>query len=70
MLNTQRLIRRWHSLNPSMSPTDLPPPAAKREQWIDAIVQCLADSHTLGGMDDMSMELETSSYAVGVCSYP
>ncbi|VDB89796.1 unnamed protein product [Peniophora sp. CBMAI 1063] len=63
VLNTQRLIRRWQSLNPSTSPTDLPPPEANLEQWIDAIVQCLRDSHTLGGMDDMSMELEPSPYA-------
>ncbi|KZV74605.1 hypothetical protein PENSPDRAFT_185240 [Peniophora sp. CONT] len=51
VLNTQRLMRRWQSLNPSTSPVDLPPPEAKREQWIDAIVQCLADSHTSGGME-------------------
>lgn len=69
MLNTQRLIRRWQALNPSTSPPDLPPPEAKREQWIDAIVQCLADSHTLGGMDDMSIEIESSPYAVCACVY-
>jgi len=63
VLSSQRAARRWHELNPDSSPTDLTVPSDISENWLDQVIQCLSDAHTLGGVDELSFTLVPSSYS-------
>ncbi|KAI0316559.1 hypothetical protein OF83DRAFT_1172770 [Amylostereum chailletii] len=63
VLSSKQLSRRWYNLNPASSPSQYPPPSDAHEGWLDQVLQYLFDAHTLGGMDELSLDMTDTHYS-------
>ncbi|KAI0264391.1 hypothetical protein BC834DRAFT_993795 [Gloeopeniophorella convolvens] len=60
-LSKQQLLRRWSTLDPSMTAHHLT--RLEEDDWLDQVLQSLMDVHSLGVMDDLSFDVVESRYS-------